>query len=550
MRAIRNVLIATVLFTFSTSWASADEPRLLVFISIDQARFDYFERFRPAFTGGLKYVMESGVVFKDAHHYHGVTATGPGHASLSTGLYPSHSGIIANAWLDRSGPRLVNCVEDTDAPLLRPGRETPSGSSSSGRSPKNLLGTALGDWLKEKSPLSKVFAASRKDRSAILMGGKKTDAAFWYDSGTGQFVTSRFYMKDFPAWMKRFHEKRTVDSYFGKSWSPLPVDPAKYKELEIEPLDQGAFEWSFPHPFGWAELIPDSTFYSSFLASPFMDTYMAELASVIIESESLGTDEHMDILGLGFSALDAVGHEYGPHSPEVLDVFLRLDRTLDELFQFLDDRIGMDKVAIALTSDHGVMTLPEYLKMKGEPGRRFTTEDVACIQGIEKKLDAKFGDEDWLLYDLYLHYEAINKRRLRRRDVEDELARLLEQCPPIEKVWTRTQLESSPSDPDRFFEMYQNSFHPDRSPDLYIQVKPFHLNRQDRGTTHGTPYEYDTHVPMIIVISGIAPAEIAEHVYTVDLAPTLAALLGIAAPENLDGVDRSGLMTGTKATKQ
>jgi predicted AlkP superfamily pyrophosphatase or phosphodiesterase len=382
------------------------------------------------------------------------------------------------------------------------------------------------------------------------MGGKNADAAFWYDSGTGQFITSRYYMKDFPAWMKYFHEKRIVDSYFGKSWSPLPVDPATYKKLEIEPLDQGAFEWSFPHPFGWAELIPDSTFYSSFLASPFMDTTMAELARVIIENESLGEDEHMDILGLGFSALDAVGHEYGPHSPEVLDVFLRLDRTLEELFQFLDDRIGMDKVAIAFTADHGVMTLPEYLKLKGKPGRRFTTEDVACIQGIEKKLDAKFGDEDWLIYDLYLHYEAIKKRRLRRRDVENELARLLEQCPPIEKVWTRTQLESSPSDPDRFFEMYQNSFHPDRSPDLYIQVKPFHLNRQDRGTTHGTPYEYDTHVPMIFVFPGMAPAVITERVYSVDFAPTLAALLGIAAPEKLDGADRSGLITRTKATKQ
>jgi arylsulfatase A-like enzyme len=258
----------------------------------------------------------------------------------------------------------------------------------------------------------------------------------------------------------------------------------------------------------------------------------------------------MDVLGLGFSALDAVGHEYGPHSPEVLDVFLRLDRTLEELFQFLDDRIGMDKVAIAFTSDHGVMTLPEYLKLKGKPGRRFTTEDVACIQGIEQKLDVKFGDEDWLIYDLYLHYEAIRKRRLRRRDVENELARLLEECPPIEKVWTRTELESSPSDPDRFFEMYQNSFHPDRSPDLYIQVKPFHLNRQDRGTTHGTPYEYDTHVPMIFVFPGMVPAVIKERVHSVDFAPTLAALLGITAPEKLDGVDRSGLITQTKATEQ
>jgi hypothetical protein len=192
------------------------------------------------------------------------------------------------------------------------------------------------------------------------------------------------------------------------------------------------------------------------------------------------------------------------------------------------------------------MTLPEYLKLKDKPGRRFTTQDVTCYQSVERKLDAAFGDDDWLLEGLYLDYEAIGRNNVRREDVENELARLIGECPPVEKVWTRTQLESpSPSD-DRFLSMYRNSFHPDRSPDLYVQVKPNHLIRQDRGTSHGTPYEYDTHVPLYILIPGVAPAVVTERVHTVDIAPTLASIFEIPAPENLDGKDRSDLFIKLK----
>jgi predicted AlkP superfamily pyrophosphatase or phosphodiesterase len=531
--------VLSTLLSLARTDAETSRPRLLVFVCIDQARFDYLERFRPVLTGGLKHVMDQGVAFTDAHHNHAVTATGPGHASLSTGLYPSRSGIIANDWFDREEGETVNCVQDSSAPILRPGGRSSSGSSSSGRSPENLLHPAFADWLKDVSPRSKVFAVSRKDRSAILMGGKKADAAFWYDSRTGQFVTSRYYFKNYPAWMQEFHEKEIVDSYFGKTWEPLPVEPAKYLELGIERLDQGAFERNFPYPFGWAEFSPDRTFYTSFYASPFIDTYIAELGRAIIENELLGGDEHLDVLALGFSALDAVGHEHGPNSPEVLDVFLRLDETLTELFRFLDNRIGMEHVAVVLTSDHGVMTLPEYLESKGEPGRRFATKDVTCYQRVEKKLDALLGEDDWLLEGLYLDYEAIGRKNVRREDVENALAKLIGECPPVETVWTRTQLESTSPSGDRFLAMYKNSFHPDRSPDLHVQVKPFHLIRQDRGTSHGTPYEYDTHVPLYILTPGVVPSEVTERVHTVDVAPTLASIFEVPAPTNLDGKDRS-----------
>lgn len=523
----------------------AEKPRLLLIVTIDQGRSEYLNRFRPIFTGGLKYVLDKGVFFTDAHHHHAVTATGPGHASMATGLYPSHSGVIGNQWYDRASGKRINCVQDSDSPIIEPDSEGASASSSSsaGRSPRNLLATALPDWIKEHSPESRVFTAGGKDRSAILTGGKNADAAFWYDDRSGQFVTSRYYMKEYPAWMRRFHERKIADSYFGKPWQPLPVDPTVLEQLQIQALDRGDFHWAFPHPIGGTTLTPTSSFYDSLFRSPFLDSYLVELAKAIVDNESLGKDEHLDVLGLCFSSVDTVGHQYGPNSPEILDTFLRLDRSLGELFQVLDEKIGMQHIVIAVGADHGALPLPEYLKLMGKEGQRFSTEDVTCFQAAEGKLDSKFGIEDWILRDRYLNYEAIGRRNLKRQEVEEELARTLGRCSAVEKVWTRTELESTTESAEPYFEMYKHNFHPERSPDLFVQLKPFHLARLRDGTTHGSPYSYDSHVPLVVVFPGVIPGSISERVYTVDLAPTVASLLGIPVPGELDGVDRSDLLT-------
>jgi predicted AlkP superfamily pyrophosphatase or phosphodiesterase len=546
--------IATVTLTILLLGTSADtrggetaagDPSLVLIICIDQARYDYLQRFRPALGGGLETILGKGVVFSNAHHNHAITATSAGHASLATGLYPSHSGIVANNWFDRASGSEVYSAEDPEFPVLHPqpgGAPAIPGRSSEGRSPRNMMGTALGDWLKEANPKAKVFALGGKDRAAVLSGGMSADAAYWYDSRSGQFVTSRYYMKDYPAYMKQFHERKLVNAYFGRAWEPLPVEPGVKDKVGIVSLDQGSYHRSLPYPLGGASMQPGSGFYSAFYASPYMDEYVVDLAGSIIEAESLGSDADTDLLALCFSALDTVGHEYGPHSPEVLDVILRLDRALGELFEELDRRIGMSNVAIVLSADHGVMPLPEYLRSRQQEARRFTTEDVVCFQGIEKKLDERLGAEDWLLEDLYLDYEALGRKNLRRQEVEDELARLIGECPPVEKVWTRTQLESESTSQDPYLLKHRHSFHPDRSPDLFIQLKPFHLGRLRGGTTHGSAHSYDTHVPLIVVYPGLTPKVLDERVNTVDLAPTLAALLKIDTPKNLDGIDRSGWM--------
>jgi predicted AlkP superfamily pyrophosphatase or phosphodiesterase len=529
--------------------SSVKKPRLVLFITVDQGRYEYFERFRPAFKGGLKKLLDRGVVFTDARQNHATTATAPGHASLSTGLYPARSGLIANDWFDRETGEEMYSVEDWRSPILRPRGSSSSheSSSSSGRSPRNILGTALADWMKEANPKSKTFAAGGKDRSAIPMGGKNADGAYWYDRRTGEWVTSRYYMHSYPTWALEFHEREIPDSYFGRAWEPLPVAASVYDELGIEELDRGVYHWRLPHPLGGPGTTPGRGFYQEFYESPYMDWYLMEFAKAIIEGESLGTGARPDFLALCFSSVDLVGHAYGPNSPEILDTFLRLDLALADLFEYLDERIGMQNVAAALSADHGVMTLPEYLGIQDQQGERFTTEDVLCFQGVEGKLDARFGEDDWLLEDLYINYEALGRKNLRRQEVEDELGRQLKQCSPVQEVWTRTQLESAdPGNKGEYFERFLHSFHPDRSADLMIQLKRNRSSRLFMGTTHGTPYEYDSHVPMILSFPGIPPAVVSERVNTIDFAPTLASLLGIPTPENLDGVVR-GVRTEAQA---
>jgi hypothetical protein len=514
----------------------------LLFVTIDQARYDYFVRFRPVFHGGLKTLLDRGVLFTNAHHNHAATATAPGHAALATGLHPAHSGLIGNQWFDRESEEEIYSVQDEWSPILPPKLLNPRAvpvSSSSGRSPRNLLGTTLSDWMKKHNARSKVFSAGGKDRSAATVGGKTANAAFWYDRETGYWVTSRYYMDAYPEWVKEFHSRTHADSYFGMAWEPLPVDPSLYPQLGVERMDRGVFQWRLPHPLGEASFLPDGDFYTSVYESPFIDSYLVEFAKALIENESLGEDSDTDFLALCFSAVDTVGHTYGPDSEEVLDTLIRLDRSLGELFDYLDEGIGMDRVVVGLSADHGVMPLPESSEGSSQGGRRFDAQDVACYQGVERQLDFRFGEEDWLLHDLYINYQALGRRNLRRQDVEDELARLLTRCSAVEKVWTRTQLESPPADGDPDFEMFVNGFHPDRSPDLFVLLKPFHLTDLHQGADHGSPYPYDTHVPFIILVPGVPPTVIADRVNTVDFAPTLAWLMRVPTPEDLDGTVRN-----------
>lgn len=543
MMARISVTAAVALLSLSTTFATeSSRPRLALVLSVDQARGDYLERFRPVLQGGLSRLLEAGVVFEDAHHFHATTITAPGHASLATGLHPSHSGVVGNDWFDRTENRDVYCVEDRAAPLLRPEAGGPRTWSGAGRSPKNLLGTALGDWMKSVNPETKVYSLGGKDRSAILMGGKHPDGAYWYDLRSGQWVTSRHYASEYPGWIQAFHRKRPADAHFGAKWEPIPFDTKLLDSMEVVASGAGTDDSGIPKPIGRTSVLPDAGFYAALFDSPFIDSYLLDLARLVVREERLGADENPDLLALSFSSVDAIGHAYGPNSREVLDAVVRLDRELGRFFDFLDETIGLGNVAIAMSSDHGVAPLPEHRMERGLSAGRLSSPDFECLQGVGRAFEEAFGKGDWFVAPLTLDEEVLASRGLERERAENFLARELSFCPSIARVWTRSEIENAlwlDGGVDPMLELYRNGFYRDRSPDLFLQLEKWHVDRR-RGTTHGSAYEYDTHVPAIVLWPGAKPRRDRERVHTVDIPVTLAKLLGVPTPSGLDGVDRSG----------
>ena len=500
-------------------------PRLVLLIVVDQMRGDYPERFAPLLTQGLARLLREGIVFTDAHHFHAATQTAPGHATLATGALPRRHGIIANSWFDRGTGEEAYCCGDPDH----------------GVSPRNLLVPTLGDLLKAAWPQSRVYSASGKDRAAILMGGHQADGAWWYSRSTGDWITSTYYgdRDSQPAWLDSFNAENRLDLLFGTAWEPLmPLEhTAAY---DIEPLGIGLSVDTFPHALG-GYTMERSSFYASIYRSPFVDDYLEDFAETLIEAEGLGADEVPDLLALSFSALDTVGHGFGPNAPETLDTILRLDRTIGELLDFVDERIGLENVVVALASDHGVGRVPELVVRDGGEGGRFGAEQTLCLQRLQARLDERFGDGEWLGDTFYLDQDTIAATGADRAALEAEILDAMGNCPLFAHVLRPTDLD--PSDP--LHELYLNNRHSGRSPDLIVVPEPNVLPLAAAVVTasHGSPYRYDTHVPLIIRRQDGAGSVVADRVHTIDLAPSLANLVGIEVDsvadfEGFDGVDR------------
>jgi len=534
MKTIRNIftILPLVVLLSSPTLVSAPEssPKLILTIVIDQGRADYMDRFGKEFKGGLKWMLENGTVFSEAHHAHAVTATGVGHGVLGTGYYPRHNGVIGNSWYRNEGSEAINCVGDSS---VRP-VTTAGDFKGIPRSSRNLKVRGLADWMEEADPASKTYGISRKDRGAILLAGKDPDGAFWYDSDTGQFLSSTHYYEHLPEWLNEFNREDYPGQFFAKSWDIAEDAQSVLPREDVVQSDYGWFNNEFPHPLGNAYPYPDSSFYNDFGGTPMMDAYLMELAKRLVANEALGKDEITDYLGISFSVVDSVGHTWGPNSPEMLDTLLRLDSYLEDLFTFLDQQVGRDEWAVALTADHGGLELPEYLNETGRSGGRLDQQDIACLQQLGEEFDRSVGDgEDWFVNGYYLNHTAVGRNNLRREDLENRGAKLLESCSAIRKVWTRTELES-PSD-DYFHTLFFNNYFPGRSPNLMIQWEENFYPSAGTGTGHGSPYRYDTHVPLIFAGKGITGGRVDERVETVDIPITFASMLGLDAPADVDG---------------
>jgi predicted AlkP superfamily pyrophosphatase or phosphodiesterase len=507
--------------------APASPVRLVVLIVTDQLATESLERFRPLLTGGLARLLAEGTSFRQAHHAHAMTTTAPGHASLATGRWPRHHGVVANAWYDRAADTIVESVDD----------------ERFGKSPSRLLAPTLGSWLKAAHPAARVFAASGKDRGALLLAGRDADGAFWYDDGSGLFRSSDYYPHPRPEWLRAFHAGPARFAWFGRPWTPLrPLAPEEAAAFGIVELDEGVYPRRFPHPVGGDTTWPGGSYWEDVFETPLVDELLAALARDLVAAERLGADAEPDLLALSFSGLDSVGHAFGHHSPEVLDTVLRLDGLLGRLLAELETGIGREHLLLALSADHGVAPVTEAVRAGGGTATREDASHVACVQSTVAALDGTDGAGPWFVADGVLAAGRLGADGLPQPAVERAVAAHLAGCPQVVRVWTARELAAPQPPPGPFGGAYWRAYHHGRSPHFLVQYAPTHLERQWRGTTHHSPYPYDTHVPLLFWGAGVAPGTVDEPVATVDLAPTLAALLGLPAPQGVDGRDLTPLL--------
>ena len=505
--------------------AAPPVPRLIVYISVDQMREDYFERFGNEFTGGLGRIYREGVFFSHASLNYAASETGPGHATLSTGRYPAHSGITGNDWIIPETGRTVYCVEDSGAQPVR--------GEGGYRSPENLLVSTLGDWLKASSPSSKVISISSKDRAAILMGGKDADFAFWYDGGTGHMVTSSYYADSLPAWASSFNTSGWIGQHLPAEWERLYPEQ-RYAEDEIDEFP-AEFPWNgsarFPHAF------TDPT--RQILTSPYGDFLTLDFAHEAVVHEGLGQRDVPDILCISLSCTDYVGHSFGPNSQEIHDHLLRIDRRLGEFMTALEEKVGKEGIFIALSADHGVMPLPEYLVQHGNTLARridFTSGIKAPVLALDSTLRMELkSSQPVLSLNGLLNYRAATTKGIDSVGFEQRIRSALLRIHGIDDVYFRRELVSEGGERP-FIDLFRRSYYSPRGEDFQIRYSQWCiLSGRPYGTTHGSPYEYDTHVPVGFLWSGLKPATVARNISTVDIAPTIGSVLGFPLPTDLDG---------------
>jgi hypothetical protein len=524
MRTLRLASVALLLIVLSstaprTAAPDAAPPRgegpvkLVLLIAVDQFRYDYLTRFRTEYNAGFNRLLTEGADFTNAflEHYPSVTAVG--HSTMMSGATPSVSGIVGNDWYDRSLGKSVTSVDDPDTQLV--------GGNGAGSSPHRMLVDTVGDELKSASrapagteQAPKVFGLSLKDRAAVLPAGHMANAAFWLDTTAGNFVTSTYYRKDLPPWVADFNAKKIPDSYAGKTWTYL--DPSAGAGHALPPLGQAL--------------------YGAVYGSPFGNDLLEAFAEAALQAEKLGQRGVTDILTVSFSSNDAVGHSYGPDSPEVHDIAVRTDRVIGQLLARVDALVGLDHTIVVLTADHGVAPLPELQQSRHLPGGRYKGEDL--FNPIQDALTAKYGAGKWIVATAgtspYLNDALIAEKKLDPVEVRKVAAAAAATAPRVARVYTRDQILAGQIPNDVIGRRIMRGEHLTRSGDIEVILDPYWM-RAGSGTTHGTPYAYDTHIPLVFMGPGIKAGHYDGNVALNDLAPTLATMLSVETPGGSQG---------------
>jgi predicted AlkP superfamily pyrophosphatase or phosphodiesterase len=526
-----------------------ESARLVVQITVDALRGDLPQRYAHLFgEGGFRYLMEEGVHYTNAHYQHANTETIVGHTSLATGTVPAAHGMVGNVWFDREDGRLVYNIEDSDHYLLSAGADvdssteidpTQKAAKVEGRSPDSILASMFSDELAvHTNGRAKIFAVSVKDRGAVSLAGH-AGKAFWFSKARGEFVTSSYYYAQYPDWVQVWNERSPAQDYAGTSWE-LMQDSSRYlfgdsDDREYE-TDFPGFGRSFPHPYGSAD---DKYFTTRLTLSPAGDELTLDFAKALIDNEALGQDAVPDYLAVSFSSTDYVGHVFGASSLESEDNLARLDRTLASLFAHIDERVGLENTLIVLSADHGQPEIPGHLQELGMGNARHFDTDALDTAPAIAALKKRFGIAESLIEAYFQPYVYLNRTLIRERgldqaEVEKAVAEELSKFDGVATAVSSTALRTAGLPDTLLMRAILRNFHPERSGDIYLVFDPYVFINDFDGlvvaSTHGSPWRYDSYVPVMFAGAGLSPRTVSRAVTPYDVAPTLANMLGVKPP--------------------
>lgn len=529
MKELRFILLFIPVIIFGQS------PKIVVGVVVDQMCYDYLYRFQHHFSSdGFNRFLNRGVNCRNTNYNYVPTYTGPGHASIYTGTTPYNHGIVANEWYDRTKAKGVNCVFDPSVQAVG------NSSSAYGQvSPHHLETMTVTDQLKFTYPASNVYSISIKDRSAVLPGGHLSDGSYWFDYSSGKFITSTFYTKELPPWVQAFNQAHNADTYLA-DWGLLHEPSSYSRSIDNSPYEvtiKGAKTPTLPYAF--------TSFakgnYSQFTITPFANTLLTDLALELIQQERLGKNEATDMLCVSYSTPDIAGHAFGPYSLEVEDIYARLDLELAKLFNALDKQVGKNNYVIFLTADHAVVPVPQQLKDEKLPGGYFDMS--ACLTSVNTQLQKKYGTiliQSEENQNIYLNYALIDSLKIRKSEIQQEVADILRSFPEVKVAVTGSDLERGIIQ-DPWMQMILNGYSKERSGDVIFMLKPGYLaissdkGSEHKGTSHGSAFNYDTHVPLLWYGNKMKHQEIFRPIEITDISATLVHLLNL---------QRNGSMTG------
>jgi len=547
------MFLLAVTFNSSAAESHLTKPKLVLQITVDQLRGDLLSRYYDRLgKGGLRYLMDTGTHYTNAHHRHANNETIVGHTTLATGADPAIHGMVANVWLDRPSGELTYNVEDDRYPVLSKGAginkkteidSTLKAARSDGRSPTRILVSTFSDELMiAHGGKSKVFAVSVKDRGAISMAGH-TGKAFWFSKQSGEFITSQFYYDQYPKWVDSWNAQKPVNKYSGTSWSLLH-EKSSYMFAEN---DDRAFETVlpgfgrvFPHYYGK----PSDKYFTTLLTvSPAGDELTIDFAKALISNENIGKDDISDYLAISLSSTDYVGHLFGPSSLESEDNILRLDKTIADLLTFVDEKVGLDNTLIVLSADHGAPESPAYLKQLGFETDFIHPEEfdkAGAIVNLKKRFG--IGEELITTYShpyIYLNRKVIAAKGLNQAEIERAVAKEVSSFEGVNLAVASSDLKEGRTPDTPLTQAILSNFNANRSGDIYVVFEANRFINDFDGlkvaSSHGSPWSYDSHVPIIFAGKGVAAQKVTRLVNTVSVAPTLSQIVDAKPPSGSFG---------------